>query len=415
MSSSISEPTDTPTLTPPPAKSLWRLRDFQILLWGQVISGTGSQASLIAFPLLTLAMTHSLVQAGLVGAVRALPYTLISLPVGALVDRWNRKRLMLWCDTGRALALGSIPLAYAFGVLSMPQVLLVALIEGTLFVFFDLAGTASLPRIVAHAQIPNAVAAMNTTDATSQLLGPILSGALFAVSRVLPFLADAVSYAVSVCSLFFIRTPFQEDRAVARRPMWAEIGEGIRWLWGQPVLRFLAVLTWALASFGAGFPLILIALSQRLHASAAVIGLLFGTSGIGTLIGSASVAPLRRRFGTGPLLIASSWIWALSWLLYPFAPNVYILGLANLIGYIVVPIYMTTQFSYRLQHTPDVLQGRVNSVYRLIAFGSQPIGVALAGVLLTWLGPLATIGIIMIPELLLAAIATGMPVLRRAP
>ncbi|MBO0782908.1 MAG: MFS transporter, partial [Ktedonobacteraceae bacterium] len=127
--------------------SLWRNRDYLLLLSGQTISGVGSQVSLVAFPLLILALTHSPAQAGLMTAVRSLPRLIVTLPAGALVDRWDRKRLMLLCDTGRALALGSIPLALWLGYLSDIQLYLVALIEGTLFAFFTLAESAALPRV----------------------------------------------------------------------------------------------------------------------------------------------------------------------------------------------------------------------------------------------------------------------------
>src|SRR5579863_2624707 len=89
--------------------SLWRNRDYMLLWSGQVVSNMGSQVSQLAFPLFILLLTHSPVQAGLAGALRALPYLIFSLPAGALIDRWDRKRVMILCDSGRALALGSIP------------------------------------------------------------------------------------------------------------------------------------------------------------------------------------------------------------------------------------------------------------------------------------------------------------------
>ncbi len=108
-------------------KPLWRNRDYLILTSGNGISAIGSQVSLVAFPLLFLTLTHSPAQAGLMSAVRNLPMVLLMLPAGALVDRWDRKRLMIICDTGRALALGSIPLALWLGQLSYLQLYIVAL------------------------------------------------------------------------------------------------------------------------------------------------------------------------------------------------------------------------------------------------------------------------------------------------
>src|SRR5947209_3562825 len=116
--------------------ALWRNRDYVLLWSGQIVSAIGSQVSGLAFPLLVLALTGSAAQAGFVGAVRMLPYLFLSLPVGALIDRWNRKRVMILCDIGRTLAIASIPLAMAINHLTLVQLYLVSLIEGTLYVFF---------------------------------------------------------------------------------------------------------------------------------------------------------------------------------------------------------------------------------------------------------------------------------------
>src|SRR5215470_6735296 len=118
----------------PPVHALWRNRDYMLLLSGQIVSSIGTQASTLAFPLLMLAVTHAPAQAGFVSALRAVPYLLLSLPAGVLVDRWDRKRLMLLCDTGRAIALASIPIAMALGRLTVAQVYAVSLVEGSLFV-----------------------------------------------------------------------------------------------------------------------------------------------------------------------------------------------------------------------------------------------------------------------------------------
>src|SRR5262245_19027721 len=124
--------------------SLWRNRDFVLLWSGQAISAAGTEVALLAYPLLVLVLTRSPAQAGIVGALRTLPYVVLCLPVGALVDRWDRRRVMIVCDSGSALAVGSVPLALALGRLTLAQLYVVALVEGTLYVFFNLANTACL-------------------------------------------------------------------------------------------------------------------------------------------------------------------------------------------------------------------------------------------------------------------------------
>src|SRR5437588_6011628 len=132
--------------------SLWRNRDYLLLWSGQALSDIGGAVSELAFPLLVLAVTQSPAQAGFVAALRALPATLFSLLAGVLVDRWDRKRVMLVCDAGRALSLASIPIAYALGHLTIWQLYMTAFLEGSLMMVFTLAKTATIPQVVTRAQ-----------------------------------------------------------------------------------------------------------------------------------------------------------------------------------------------------------------------------------------------------------------------
>ncbi|HYX48849.1 MAG TPA: MFS transporter, partial [Ktedonobacteraceae bacterium] len=185
---------------------LWHNRDYLLLWFGQTISSIGSGVSELAFPLLVLALTHSPAQAGFASALRTLPYFIFTLPGGALIDRWNRKRVMIFCDTGRAISMASIPVALVFGHLTLVQLYIVSLLEGSLYVFFDLAETASLPRVVSKEQLPAALSQNQVTFGITNLLGPPLGGFLYTLGRAIPFLVDAISYLVSVISLLFIKT-----------------------------------------------------------------------------------------------------------------------------------------------------------------------------------------------------------------
>jgi hypothetical protein len=133
------------------------------------------------------------------------------------------------------------------------------------------------------------------------------------------------------------------------------------------------------------------------------------------VIGSLVVSPLQRRFTFGQVILGATWFWALSWPLYDLAPNIWILGLVNAFGFIVLPVYMGTQYSYRLTLIPDELQGRVNSVFKLVAFGVEPLSLALIGALLQWFGPSTTIWLIFAPQVVLAVFATLNRPLRHAP
>ncbi len=385
---------------------LWRNRDYMLLWSGQIVSSVGTRVSQLAFPLLVLALTHSPAQAGLIAALRGLPYALFILPAGAMVDRWNRKRVMILCDAGRAVALGSIPVALLLGHLTIIQLCIVSLVEGTLFTFFNLAETACLPQVVSKEQLTSAVAQNSVIDSVSGMVGPSFGGILYGLGRAVPFLSDAISYIVSVLSLFFIKAQFQEEREVEALHLWKEIGEGFSWLWHNPMIRFIALLTSGLILPVVGYGLIIIVLAQKQHATSFEIGLILAGGGVGSIVGAMIVAPLRRRFGFGKMMIGSTWLWALTWLFFALAPNPLLLGVATAVSFIVVPIYMSVQFGYRLSIIPDHLQGRVNSVFRLIAFGSEPIGLALTGFLIQAIGPVHTVLVLFAPQLVLAIVAT---------
>ena len=387
-----------------------------MLLWsGQVISNMGSQVSQLAFPLFILLLTHSPVLAGLAGALRAFPYLVFSLPAGALIDRWDRKRVMILCDAGRALALASIPVAFAFGLLTIAQLFVVSFVEGTLYVFFNIAEVACLPRVVAKEQLPAANAQNLATDGITSLVGPPLSGLLYGIASILPFLADAVSYVVSVLSLFFIKTEFQGERAAARRGLWIEIKEGLSWLWHQPIIRFMAILTGGNNLLGAGSILVIIVLAQHMHASPFTIGLIFAIGGIGAILGAIIAPPLQKRLSFGQAIIITSWLFGLLTLLYIFAPNPLVLGIITALLFVGGPIYNVVSVSYRLVLIPDQLQGRVNSAFRLIAFCGQPLGLAVTGVLLQTINAIPTVLIMAIGQLVLAVMVTLNRHVRNAP
>ncbi len=406
MPTSNEELVDLEEVKPKQPKSLWLNLDYMLLWSGQLVSNVGTQVSTLAFPLLILALTNSPAQAGFAGALRALPYVIFSLPAGALIDRWDRKRVMILCDTGRALSMASIPVALVLGHLTILQLYLVSLIEGTLFVFFNIAEAACLPRVVPKEQLPAATAQNMATDGITVLLGPSLGGALYTVGRLLPFVADAVSYMVSVISLFFIKVKFQKERVAARRNLWVEIREGLSWLWHQPLIRFIAILTGGNNLISSGYVLIIIVLAQQQHASSFTIGLIFAVGGIGGIIGALIATSLQKRLSFAQAIIGTSWIFALCVPLYAIAPNPLVLGIITAATFVSGPVYNVVQFSYRSAIIPDELQGRVNSVFRLIAFGGQPLGLALTGLLIQNIGVIPAILVDSVGMIILAIAAT---------
>jgi MFS family permease len=396
--------TENQTSTRP--ASLLRNRDYMLLWSGQVISTLGTTASSIVYPLLILALTNSPIAAGVAGALGTVPYIVFSLPVGALIDRWDRKRVMILCDIGRGLTLASIPIAMFFGVLTVWQIYAAALVEGSLFVFFNIAEVAALSRVVGKEQLPAAAAQNEAAYATAAILGPSFGTFLYQFDRGFPFIADAVSYAISVVSLFFIKTQFQLERVAVKRDLRAEIAEGLTWLWHQPLIRYIAGLTGGYNLVNAAAPLIIIVLAKKMGAQDAQIGLIFSIAGVGGIIGALIGGQIQRRFSFGQVITGVSWTLALLFPLYAVAPHFFLLGVVAGLIYMNLPVYDVVQFSYRLALIPDELQGRVNSTFRLLAFGFQPLGAALSGVLLERLGTTPTVIVFSIWYLLLAVFTT---------
>ncbi len=394
-------------------KSLWRNRDYMLLWSGQALSDIGGAVSELAFPLLVLAITHSAAQAGFAAALRALPSTLFSLFAGVLVDRWNRRWVMLACDTGRALSLASIPIAYALGHLTIWQLYITAFLEGTLLIVFDLAKTAAVSQVATREQLLTAVAQDEFVEGTTALFGPSLSGALYTVSAMFPFITDAVSYFISIGTLLLIRTPFQRERRAARRHVLKEIAEGMSWLLHQPFLLTMSLLMGGGAFVFSGNVLIIIILVQQQHASAFVIGLIFAVGGVGSILGSLLAPRLEKRLTVGQSILLCRWYFVLAWPLYALAPFPPVLGAIDFgIGF-VDPIEDVPYFSHRLKLIPDELKGRVFSACRMFPGTLRPIGLALTGILIQRLGVFPTIWLAWAFLLVITVTVTAIPYIRR--
>jgi predicted MFS family arabinose efflux permease len=360
-----------------------------------------------------LAVTHSAAQAGFAAALRALPSTLFSLFAGVLVDRWNRRWVMLACDSGRALSLASIPVAYALGHLTVWQFYITAFLEGTLLIVFDLAKTAAVSQVATREQLSTAVAKDELVEGTTDLFGPTLSGALYTVSSMLPFITDAVSYLISIGTLLLIRTPFQRERKAVRRHVLKEVGEGMSWLLRQPFLLTMSLLMGGGAFVFSGRVLFINILVQQQHASAVVIGLIFAVGGVGSILGSLLAPRLEKRLTVGQSILLCRWYFVLSWPLYALAPFPPVLGAIEFGVGFVDPIEDVPYFSHRLKLIPDELMGRVISACRMFPGTLRPIGLALMGILIQRLGVFPTIWLSVAYLLVITVIVTAVPYIRR--
>ena len=394
--------------------SLWRNRDFMLLWSGQAVSTAGTQITDLALPLLILALTHSAEQAGIAAALEAIPRVVLTLPAGALVDRMDRKRLMILSDVLRMLALGSIPVAAALNRLGMPLLYVVAVIMGACSAVFWLARVSAMPRVVPPEQLTAAVARNEFAESTASLAGPPVAGLLLSIGHVIPFLADAISYAVSAASLGFIRVPFQQERD-ARQPLTREeLLKGARWLWRTPLMRFMSFNYAGFALFN-GIELVVIVRAQELHATPVVIGLIFAAGGAGGLVGALLAEPIQQRFRFGTVLPVLQWVYPLTSMLYAVVPNPLLMAVVQAGDMVNDQIYDVIWPSYRMAMIPDELQGRVMSVYRVIMSSMAPVGMFLAGVLIERMGATHTLWLIAGGTALMAVAVMFNPHVRHAP
>ncbi len=388
-----------------------------MLIWsGQTVSTLGSSVSGIAFPLLILALTHSPAQAGVAGALRALPYVLLGLPAGALVDRWNTRLVMILCDAGRAVALGSIPVALQLNHLSVAQLYIVAPLEGALFVFYNIASFATLPHVVSAEQLPAAVAQQEASYyAAAGLFGSTIGGGLYQLGRSLPFVLDAVSYLVSVLSLLMLRTRIHRERTQGASDLKAEMAHGLHWMWNQPFIRTMSALYGADSLVSPGSSLVLIVIAKQQHASPATIGAIFSIGAVGGIAGSAVGGRVQQRLSFGQTIIGARWVLAALWALYAAAPNTAILGIITAGVYFLNPVVNVVGFSYSMLLIPVGLRGRVSSIFQIIPSAVTPIGLALTGILLQVLGPTTAVLAASLYLLVLAVAATLNRHIRDAP
>jgi predicted MFS family arabinose efflux permease len=395
---------------------LSRNRDFLLLWWGQAISTLGSRMSQLAYPLLVLELTGSASRAGLVGFVDTVPLLLFYLPAGALVDRWDRKRVMLVCDAGRGIALGAVAVLLVAGDLPYWVILVAAFVEGTLSVFFQLAQMTALIHVVAPEQMQTAFARNEARTFGAGVIGQPLGGVLFGVAQSLPFIADAVSYVVSYVMVFLVRASFHEEKPRSRERMRKEIADGFRWLWGQPFLRACAFLI-AGSNFvwSAMYLVVIVRMRDDLGATGGVIGLSFALVGIGGLLGSLAAPRIHARVASRSIVIGAAWVWAVLLPLLSVPTQPLVMGVLFAGMSAVGPVWNVTVVAYRMSIVPDRLAGRVNAVARLIATSAIPLAQLVSGIMLDHIGAVSSMWVLTGTSVVVAIVTSLVPSVRQGP
>ncbi|MBT4162349.1 MAG: MFS transporter [Gammaproteobacteria bacterium] len=397
---------------------LHRNVDFSLLLFAQGLSITGREIGTIVLPLLVLAMTGSAFHVGMIASMQALPYLLLSLPAGALVDRWDRKRVMLICEYIRVIALLTVPTAWLVYELQLLHLYLVAFFTGVAFVFYNVAEIAAIPQIVSKDQLPKAMSATNVVEWSGELTGPAIGGFLVGLAKttligaMLAYLVQGLMQFMSVLSLTAIRQKLEDPQTGSQSSLLADIRGGVSWLVSNSAVRSLALMAMALNFLFGPVTIAIIVLAKNDYAATPeAIGLLFSMAGVVGL-GSAIVAPwFHRKFKVGHILVSSVSIWAIGMLVMPASGSFYVLAIGWAIVTAVGGIYDVVATSYRLALIPDAMQGRVNSVFRFIGFGIRPLTLAIGGFMIAAIGARETLWVLALGMLALA-IATALGSLR---
>jgi hypothetical protein len=398
-------------VTPVPLR---RNRDFVLLQSGQVLSTIGSESTAIAYPLLVLAVTHSPAKAGIVGFARILPWALFGFAAGIAADRFPRKRLMIAGDVVRVFLMASIVVAIALGNISFAQIAIVAFVEGTMYVFFNIAEIGALRSVVPLQQLPSAAAAEQARYSTVALVAPTLGGSLFGIGRAFPFVAGVLSPAFSLGTLLAIRTPFQGEHEQDESPWRTQVADGFRFLWSRPFLRTCALMfTWSNLAFEGMF-LVFIVVGKRQGLTSGQIGLLIAGFGLFSLLGSAASPWVQRRLSMRAIVIGSLWLQA-GTIGFVIDPSIYVLLACVLPMAAFFPTVNAVVIGYRVAVTPDRLTGRVNSVARTIALCGAPLGPLAAGLMLGATSPRTTVAVFTGLLAVLAAFSSLSPSIRNAP
>ena len=380
---------------------LLRQRDYFKYWSASTISLFGTQVSQIAIPVIAVLLLDATpFQVGLLATIEMLPWILFTLPAGVWVDRLSRRRILVGGDLGRAIVLGSIPIAWAFGALTIWQLYLVGFANGVLTVFFDVADQSYLPTVVDREELVEGNAKLQVSASAAQILGQPIGGSFVAlVSAPFAVTVDALSFIGSATLISRVRrveaprvapTVAGTTSTPARSGMRTEMAEGLRYVLGNPILRSIAACTGSSnLCTNIVFAVFAVYVYRDLGLSPAAIGLVGGIAGFGILAGALIANRAATRFGVGRTIVGSAILYGPANLLIPLAPAegpIPFFATAMFLSSAFAIVYNVNQVSLRQAITPERLLGRLNGTMRFLVWGTMPIGSLLGGILATVFG-----------------------------
>ena len=399
---------------------LWRQRNFALFWAGESISAVGNSVTVLVVPLIAIDTLHtSTFLVTLLTAMVWIPWVIIGVPAGAWIDRLPPRPMMLACDAISLVVYASVPVAAWFGVLTVAQLIAVALIAGTANVFFSSAYQVLLPGIVDEADLTEGNAKLMGSQSIAQIGGPGLGGLLAqAAGPVGGLLADAISFGVSFCCLTALREP--RDRR-SGSPATRGMLHGLRFAWRDPYLRvmtaFASIGNLALTGIDA---LLVVFLVRTIGLSSAPAGLVVASLGVGGVVGALAARPLGRWLGTARAMLITAAIGDVVGLLLPLAdsgPRLAFAGVAIMSVGCSIVIGNVIADSFAQTYVPPDILGRVTSATRAVGYAMMPIGALLAGALATAVGVRGALWVltVLLAAVVLVYLLSPIPRLRDLP
>ncbi len=366
----------------------------------------------IALPLLAIQFTQSPTLVAGLSVAATLPWLLFALTAGALADRLDRRKLMLWANLSRAVLPALLAAVVLLDVGSVWALYVVALMVGVAETLYDTSAQSIMPQLVHRDQLSRANGRLYAVElTTNQFIGPPLGGLLVAMGLVAGVAVPAALWLAAVGGLLLVPGAFRTERE-QKTTLRFDIAEGLRFLWNQKILRTLAVMTgvFNFASSAAFAVLVLFAVgpASQMGLSEVGFGLLLTTSALGAFVGSFMSERVEARLGRSTSLMLTIFGAALFVGAPALTDNPYVLGPIFFVGGMLIVLWNVITVSLRQRITPNRLLGRVNSAYRLLAWGTMPLGAAAGGLLAQWLGLQVMFGIM---GVLTLALLGMMPVL----
>ena len=392
----------TPEATPPaPKGSLWHDRNFLTMWSGQALSQFGEQISMLAIPVLAVVLLNANeFEVGVLNAASVAAFLVVGLPAGAWIDRMRKRHVMIWADLVRALALGTIPLLWELGVLQIWHLYAVSLVIGVATVFFDVSYQSIIPSLVRTGQIAEANGKLESTSQLAHLVGPAFAGWLIGIlTAPVAMIVTGLTYLTSFTALLLTRDHEQRRAPEDRAPLRTEIAEGLRWVFGNPLLRRIVGTTATSNVFSTiTYTMLPLFLLRDLGFTPVGLGTVMSLGAIGGLLGAMATPHIVKVIGEARAIPVSAIAFSVISLFLPVAAMIPAFAFPLLVvqGFVMsftVLLYNITQVTFRQRITPARLLGRMNASIRFVVWGVMPLAALAAGGLGTWLGVVPTLWI----------------------